>query len=294
MGVAAFRHTVFPQRGRTSLSAVNLSLPTHRTAGFPTPGVTREEGFVRWLFEQAGLESSDYKAETLHRRVPACLRALRAGSISDARAMVLRSPANLRTALSAVLIGVTGFFRDASVFDHLSRCILPELTACGTGARIWSVGCSDGQELYSIAMLLAEANLLCRCTFLGTDCRADAIAAAGKAIYTSDALRSLPEGMRKNIACQRAITGVCKIICATAVQWRSANALALREPGLWDLIVCRNMVIYMTADAASRLWQSLADSLRPGGILMLGKAERTLGVAGLTQIAPCFYRRQLS
>jgi len=293
LGPAAYRHVVFPHGGAGGGAPVNFAAAhAGRFIGAAPAAATEEESFVRWLFAQSGLDAANYKTETLRRRVPACLRALRAGSISDARLLVQRNPSAVKAALSAMVIGVTGFFRDAHVFSALAKDVLPELTRRGSAARIWSVGCSDGPELYSVAMLLAEQGVLHRCYLLGTDCRADAVQRAADGAYEPEAIKSVP---RELLARYFTVDGGLYRIHSclrTMVQWRTADAMTLQEPGGWDMILCRNMAIYLRGSSTARLWPALGAALRPGGVLVLGKAERPLGSAGLSMVAPCVYRRQ--
>lgn len=290
MGPAAYRHVVFSRPVAGGGPPVNFA--ADEPAGAAPEATTQEESFVRWLFQQGGLCASDYKTESLRRRVPACLRALHAGSISEARLAVQRNPAAIKTALSAMVIGVTGFFRDASVFSALGETVLPELTRRGSAARIWSVGCSDGPELYSIAMLLAELGVLHRCYLLGTDCRSDALQKAADGAYEADAVKSVPRDLLARYFTVESGKFRIHSCLRTVVQWRTADALCVQEPGAWDMIVCRNLAIYLCPSSSARLWHALACALRPGGMLVLGKAERPLESAGLSLLAPCIYRRK--
>ena len=75
------------------------------------------------------------------------------------------------------------------------------------------------------------------------------------------------------------------------MRWRTGDVLTLPEPGTWDLVLCRNLAIYLQPEAASGLWRRLGASLRPGGLLALGKAERPTGASDLAAVGPCLYRR---
>ena len=79
-----------------------------------------------------------------------------------------------------------------------------------------------------------------------------------------------------------------------AARWRTADVLAGPVPGPWDLILCRNLAIYLQPDANARLWAGLESALRPGGFLVTGKAERPAGPAAarLRAAGPCVYRKQ--
>src|SRR5205814_1113477 len=123
-----------------------------------------------------------------------------------------------------------------------------------------------GAELYSVAMLLSEMKLLNRCHLLGTDCRAGAIRRARHGVFDESAIRTIPLELQKRYVIQE--NGAFRMVEAVrrSVHWRAADVLSLHEPGVWDMILCRNMAMYMSADAGAQLWRRLAASLRPGGI----------------------------
>jgi chemotaxis protein methyltransferase CheR len=263
------RYIVFTASRRRALNLGARQMHARAPVNFGADGEAGAEAsaFLIWLFRQAGLNARDYRPASLLRRLPACLRALRVTSIPQARRLLRGSPHLVCIALDALLLGVTEFFRDAHVF----ACLRNELSLIASRKqammRIWSAGCSNGAELYSVAALLDELNLLDRCELLGTDCRADAIARAAAA--------------GERVACgQRERT-----------TWRGANVLAGVEPGPWDVILCRNLAMYLQPDSGKRLWRGLASVLNSHGVLVVGKAERPAGVNGLTPLGPCVYRR---
>jgi chemotaxis methyl-accepting protein methylase len=192
-----------------------------------------------------------------------------------------------------MVIGVTSFFRDASVFDHLTYTVLPALPRTPRGhPRVWSAGCSDGEEIYSVAMLLAEMNLLGGTYLLGTDCRPQAVARARAGRYEHRAMRDVPLAWQRNYF-EGDGDAHARLRCEvrSAVQWRTGDVTRLCEPGAWDLILCRNLTMYLRLDVAGRIWSAFEDALRPGGFLVLGKAERPIGAQRLGLVAPCIYRR---
>jgi chemotaxis methyl-accepting protein methylase len=269
----------------------------------PTGALTSdEELFVRWLFRLAGLDARHYRPETLRRRLEACLRAIRAGSIGEARVALARHRELMAPAVASVLIGVTSFFRDPQVFHALAEEVLPQTGAGDHDLRarnaspgplnVWSVGCSDGQELFSLAMILDEQRRLPGSYLLGTDCREDAVRHATAGIYPDDAMRSLPAARltRHFVPLPRDHWQVRPELRAFC-RWRCADALSTREPGRWDVILCRNMAMYLQPGSADALWASLESSLAPGGVLVLGKAERPTNTRGLVPVAPCTYRK---
>ena len=306
---ARFRHVVFRESGRRR--AVNLapraaggeSPPRYHAADEPQLDAD-EQRFIDWLYAHGGLDARAYRPETLRRRLPACLRALRATSVSDARLALEADRAAVPAAINAMVIGVTGFFRDAGVFDHLTHTVLPALPRTAGHPRVWSAGCSEGEEMYSVAMLLAEMDLLGGAYLLGTDCRPQAVAAARVGRYAQRLLRDVPAAWQAKyfqpdvvsagaaIAAAPAVAGArVRPELRGAVQWRTGDVTRVCEPGGWDLILCRNLTMYLRPDVAGRVWAALEGALRPGGFLVLGKAERPIGAQRLGLVAPCIYRR---
>jgi len=284
------QHVVFVDRHARKRRPMNLCPSTHHelTHADPAPSIDQSV-FVRWLFDKAGLNVNHYSQQTLRRRIHACLRSLHVGSCSEARRVLESSPRLIPVAISALVIGVTSFFRDAPVFDCLRETFVGHQEWQRTGFRIWSAACSDGSELYSVAMLLADAGLLHRAQLLGTDCRPDAIVLARNGIYSASTMRTVdPAILRRYFHFESAgyrIAGPLR----QATQWRAANILSDPEPGKWNVILCRNMAMYLKPEVAGALWRQLESLLVPGGLLILGKAERPGGTR-LSMVAPCVYR----
>ncbi|HEX4123450.1 MAG TPA: CheR family methyltransferase [Tepidisphaeraceae bacterium] len=248
-----------------------------------------ERAWLRNIFRRAGLPMEAYKPESLRRRKPACLRALGAGSMVEARLLLSRRPDRLDRAMSALLIGVTDFFRDPPVFEALEGLLKTGPVA--RPPRVWSAGCSNGAELYSIAMLLDRAGMLEGARLLGSDCRLDAVAQAAEGCYDLSALASIPPDLQAAYCQVEGSKFRVGDRLRRAVRFVQANVLASTEPGCWDLILCRNLAIYLQPAAVGQLWLALEGALAPGGLLMLGKAERPTGTARLRPAGPMIWRR---
>jgi chemotaxis methyl-accepting protein methylase len=193
-------------------------------------------------------------------------------------------------ALSALLIGVSAFFRDAPVFRAIGDGVVPGLRERPGPIRVLSVGCSNGAELYSVAMLLADANLLDRAWLLGIDCRADAIACAREGVFTPEVVADVPPATRWRHF--EAVRDGWRIAAPLRrrTAWDVSDATRSVPAGPWDLVLCRNLVIYLQASAAARVFRSLAASLAPRGYLVVGKAERPPTGLTLTSVGRCIYR----
>lgn len=267
----------------------------HRAS--PAPAVAtaanRNYEFIRMVFARAGLPVDPYRPTALVRRVPACLRALEVRTLEEAEARLAARPALVWSLLNTVLLGVTEFCRDRSVFEYLRREVLPALGRNGSRIRIWSAACSEGQELYTVAAGLAGLELLERSELLGTDCRPEAILRARDGEYPAEAAAQFPPGWGRPLLAGGG--GLARIHprLRVAACWRVANLLAGPEAGPWDLILCRNLAIYLEPPVAARLWRQLVDQLAPGGILVTGKAENPATIVPLQRLDACIYRKSV-
>jgi chemotaxis methyl-accepting protein methylase len=257
---------------------------------FP-PARPEDDAFLRWLLESNGLDPGQYRLDTLRRRLPSVLRTLQVATSSEARRIVQRDVSLLSRAISSAIIGVTSFFREPQVFEQLATRVLPEITA-EKPPRIWSLGCSDGAELLSVAILLERLGRLEGCELLGTDCRSEALVAARRGCFNALALKDVPLDWRaRYFDAQSDGWRIVERLRALPA-WRFGNATAYMEPGRWDLILCRNLAIYLHNSAITILWHRLATALGPGGYLVVGKAERPSDGDRLTMVSPCVYRRE--
>ncbi|HYG33675.1 MAG TPA: CheR family methyltransferase, partial [Clostridia bacterium] len=156
---------------------------------------------------------------------------------------------------------------------------------------VYSAGCSDGQELYSIAMLLNDLGALAHSHLLGLDCRSEAIAHAKAGRVPMAELEQVPPELRTRYFQVDQSTACVSPELRERVCWQVGDLLENCGPAdSWDVILFRNVAIYLTPDH-ERLWKSLASQLRPGGVLVTGKAERPPSDLPLTRAFSCIYRK---
>jgi len=246
-------------------------------------------GLPLLVLEGAGLDSTFYREAPLRRRTASCLRALKAGSEAAARARLESRPELLGMALSTMLIGVSSFFRDQVVFEAIRAAVIPAL-AERSRLRILSVGCSSGEELYSVAMLLAEAGLIERSELLGIDCRADAIAAARSGAFNLADVAVLEPQLQTRYFDPGMVTRRVAAAIRNGVNWQVQDATRQLPDGEWDVVLCRNVTIYLQDVAAESLMTRIVGQLAPGGFVVVGKAERPPAGLNLTAIGSCVFR----
>ncbi|MEY4940821.1 MAG: hypothetical protein RIQ93_2556 [Verrucomicrobiota bacterium] len=248
--------------------------------------------FAAHVLTRAGIEPTAYRAKPLHRRLSACLRQSGAPSLPVAQQLLERSPKLLHSALDTLLIGVSAFFRDAPVFQALRSNFLPELLRRQPSLNVFSAGSSGGHELYSMAMLLDELSALENSTFLGVDCRAQAIAQAQSGRFESAEVAGLSAAQQEKYFTCRGGLAVVRESLRSRLEWRCLDLLSFAGgSGAKDVILFRNVAIYLEPTAAAQAYERFTAQLSPGGLLVTGKAESPPKSLPLTRVAPSIFRK---
>ncbi len=241
------------------------------------------------LYEDAGISLPASKANLVYSRLAKRLRALGLESFRDYCELVgSEEGTDERTQMIAALTtNVTRFFREPHHFDHLRRKLVeplaPQLRQ-GRRLRIWSAGCSSGQEPYSIALTLLSVLPDARAydvRILATDINPLVLETGRKATYPAEEVVSVPADMRKSWM-EPTGTGTLRLDEAPRglVSFRPLNLIgSWPMKGPFDAVFCRNVVIYFDEKTQMRLLTRISGLLRPGGYLYLGHSERMVGPA---------------
>ncbi|WP_254684945.1 CheR family methyltransferase [Tateyamaria omphalii] len=208
-----------------------------------------------------------------------------------------------RFMISALTTNVSQFFREAQHFDVLCQSLLPtfrERIAKGERIRIWSAGCSNGQEPYSIAMhLLSQEPALATADFriLATDIDRRVITFAREGHYSASQLSTVPKAHLEVFTVEHPNDDGDRIVIdtlKTVVSFRELNLFTDWPMQFqFDAIFCRNVVIYFDQPMQEKLWPRFNDALLPGGLLFLGHSERISdpGAHGFRSSGPTAYTK---
>ena len=196
--------------------------------------------------------------------------------------------------LDRVTINVSNLWRNPEQWERLRHDVIPALAAGGT-LRAWSAGCSYGAEAYTLAAVCRLAAPSASTSILGTDIDRRAIERADRGEFNAEDVRDAPPN-----ALMRFFTADGEGWRATGelralVTFEVGDLLRLRPPaGAYDLVLCRNTVIYFNEDVRDALHARLADALRPGGVLVVGATERVTAPEeiGLRPTAPFTYAKE--
>jgi len=249
----------------------------------------------REILGLTGVDLNSYKTRQVQRRLGTYL--VRSGHSTWAALfrVVRKDHEKLGKLKDYLTINVSSFFRDPAKYAQLEKQVLPELLRGRARVRVWSAGCSLGQEPYTLAMILGKiAPASCRYGILATDIDRSALelARAGGR-YSKDDVANVPPGMlRRHFEHRDGGYWVNKEI-KRRVTFRYLNLLSDRFERGFDLIVCRNVVIYFTDPVKDKLYRCFYDALRPGGVLFVGGTEIVPKAAdiGFQSNGISFYRR---
>lgn len=250
--------------------------------------------FCRKLKTLTAIDLGNYKGQQMHRRLQTYRVRNEMPDFACLARAVERDPEKLRSLVDYLTINVSEFFRNPDQWRVLRESVLPLLLRDSMigAVKVWSAGSSSGQEAYSLAMTLFEMGSQ-HSSILGTDIDEPSLKKAGLGIYTRDEVASVSRYLlTKHFAVDGSRFRVADRI-KRMVTFRRGDLLADTYPSDLDLILCRNVLIYFTEKGKNRVIKSMADALRPGGVLFTGATEAIFNPAtyGLRQIQPFFYRR---
>ena len=245
--------------------------------------------------ETLGLHLDAYRSPQLERRLRFFRERFGLRDNAELAARIRTDPGLRHELENFLTINVSEFFRNQDRFAELRDRFLPGLLRPGRPLRVWSAGCSIGAEIYSVAILLDQLDPGGQHELLGTDIDAAALARAREGIYEPLEVRAVPRPWLERYFLPRPEGWELRAEVRHRVRFARHDLVTDPYPAGWDLILCRNVVIYFTEETKRQVWTRLAASLRPGGLLFVGGSESLYGVpgTGLRYVAPCFYVRDV-
>jgi len=279
------------------------------TTGLLDPATLTETQFneiSEFVKGQCGINLHDGKKELVKARLGKRLRALGLPDFEAYMEHVRQDAAGdeLVTMLDALSTNLTSFFRESDHFEYLARHVLPRAATKAGGAaprlRLWSAGCSTGEEPYSLAITLAEhvANLgRWDARILATDLSTRVLARAREGVYDADRVAGLPSALvAKHFTAlrddggrrYRVREGLRRLV--TFARLNLVEEWPMRGP--FDAIFCRNVMIYFDKPTQGRLVERFGNLLAPGGTLCIGHSESLAGVChSLRYVQPTVYEK---
>jgi len=237
------------------------------------------EDLLAFIERELDFESDFYNDAYLDRRITARMRRTDSDEYGEYQRLLTDNPDEQAALLDSLSINVTGFFRNPDAWEKL-RLVLRDLTADSRRVRIWSAPCADGREPYSIAMLALDDPEISerRVEVLGTDINADILEAARDGVYetsqTSDIAEELePLDDYSQFVDQEENRFTVKDRVKNLVNFQQHDLIRGEAKTNFDLVLCRNLLIYIDSSYKVPIFRTIRGSLREGGHLMIGMTE---------------------
>jgi len=260
----------------------------HAADPLPPPAAQLDREFeelTRKISRDRGFACASYKEKCLRRRIAVRMRARGVHTYADYARVLDSDSAEYDRLLDALTINVTKLFRNWSMYEVLAELVVPALWNAGTAPiHVWAAGCSSGEEPYSLAVLFHRyaaahgLSRLDRVDVLGTDIDRASLIAAERGVFPESGFEETPAELRERyFSAQPPFTIVPAIRQHVRFQRRDLLDEFPPASGGFQLITCRNVLIYFDRDTQERLLLRFHEALAPGGFLVLGKVETLLG-----------------
>lgn len=237
------------------------------------------EIFVEKVKRKTGIDLALYKEAQMKRRLTSLYEKKGFRSFVEFYNAMESNRELMDEFLDRMTINVSEFYRNGKRWDVLEQKIFPRLLKENSRLKVWSAACSTGEEPYSLAMVLSKLQPISQVSIQATDLDENAIAKAKAAVYPERSLVEVPADIKaKHFETEGSFFKVSPAIQKT-VTFKKHNLLKDTYDRGFDLIVCRNVMIYFTEEAKEQIYHNFSKALKPGGVLFVGSTEQIFNPA---------------
>lgn len=231
------------------------------------------EDFKNWAFKEFKINLSAYKETQLNRRILSLMSRCGFSNFEDYISSLKVDKEQRQKFLDFITINVTEFFRNPEIFRDLQSEINKKLINSSGEFKIWSAACSIGCEPYSLSIILDKLGATARCKILATDIDSTILDKAKKGEYNSSEIKNISkEDLNKYFSIINDKYYINDKIKKNVSFKKHDLILEDYEKG-FDLIVCRNVVIYFNQDVKEKMYEKFSKALKPGGLFFVGATE---------------------
>ena len=251
------------------------------------------EEFKAKLKRKTEIDLDLYKAPQMQRRIMNLARRNGYDKYSAYFDKVVQDKDDFAAFIEYLTINVSEFFRTPDKFAKLETDVIPELMKRSSRLNIWSAGCSIGAEPYSLAMILNDMTPNTRHRILATDLDIEILGKAKAGVYNENELKAMSEARKSKYFTIQLDKYAVSPDIKKRIEFKRHNLLKDPFETGFDLILCRNVVIYFTEEEKDQLYANFFKALKPGGILFVGATEAILNFRklGYTSYQPFFYQK---
>ncbi len=235
------------------------------------------EQFKKDVYSLTKIDLSSYKEKQMRRRIDSLVTKNKCKSYVEYVSLLKSNKDTFDEFVNFLTINVSEFYRNPEQWELLTKEFIPELMAkSGQNLKIWSAACSTGDEPYSLVMALSEHVPMNKIKILATDLDKQVIATAKVGLYSAKSIANVPEHLKKKFFTPVGGSFQISEEVKKCVEFKEHNLLRDSYPSNYDMIVCRNVLIYFTDDAKTEVYDKFCKALRTGGILFIGSTEQVI------------------
>lgn len=250
--------------------------------------------FVQRMKAKTDIDLSQYKEAQMKRRLTTLRQKSGYHTFAAYFDAIERDGKLLNEFLDRMTINVSEFWRNPGRWEAMEKKFIPEMISRSGNIKIWSAACSTGEEPYTLSMIAAELGAFDRTSILATDLDTIVLQKASEGIYHERSVRDVPSTYLQKYFTKQDQDNY-KIVdhLKKAITFKQQNLLHDTFDSGFDIIVCRNVMIYFTEEAKHILYQKFAKALRPGGLLFVGSTEQifTPSQYDFESVETFFYRK---
>jgi chemotaxis protein methyltransferase CheR len=230
--------------------------------------------FSERVYQKTGIDLSKYKEKQMKRRLTSLLEKRGCNSFDAYFNLIMKNNDLYHEFLDRITINVSEFYRNHKRWEILEQKILPSLIKKGKKLNIWSAACSTGEEPYTLAMAVSKYIPLEQVNILATDIDENVLQKAKQGIYTDKSLKEVPKYVKDKFFVEKQGNYYVDDKIRKCITFQKHNLLKDPYKQGFDLIVCRNVLIYFTEEAKAYIYGKFRDSLVEDGVLFVGSTEQ--------------------
>ncbi len=236
--------------------------------------------FIDAIKLDAGVDLSNYALSSLERRITHVFFKFNLKSIAHMRLKIQAKELSVIDVLNEITVNTTEFFRDPAVWNDL-KSLFTNYLSHQNEIKIWHAGCSSGEEVYSMAILLTEMDLISRCKIIASDINEVVLNTAQRGVYHKRFLNDLYNNYEaafnevdlSSYYTLQNYNFILKPELSQNIQFKKMNLIGLEPFNKFDLILCRNVLIYFNKDLQNNCLKLFRETLFGNGFLMIGNSE---------------------
>lgn len=249
--------------------------------------------FHKWGLKEIGIDLQSYKQEQLNRRIASLMSRNGIKDLNEYKKVLVNDEEQRQKFLDFITINVTEFFRNIELFKELEKIVKQDIVPNNNRIKIWSAACSIGCEPYSLAIMMNEINPRGNNLIIATDIDSTILKKAKVGEFIGSDLKNVEKGLKDKYFIEKDNKFIINNTIKSMVTFKKHDLILDKYEKDFDLIVCRNVVIYFKNDIKNEIFKRFNESLKKGGLLFVGATESIYNYKeyGFEKVSTFIYRK---